>query len=149
MAARVAQHWLMLTVLCLAFGLAGWLLAFYQASPVIWVLIELMVSYLAWVGTGAIALASVGAIAMVWIATLLTPQPEPLIGISLTPAQTWALGLILSLTLALSLVFGLAFSTRYLNLANFPPKQTFQILIVLANIGLVGGTLINIALSKG
>lgn len=145
MTARSTLPWSRLVGLSLGFGLAGWLLTFYQATPVIWMLTELMVSYLAWVGTGAIALSSVGAIAMIWIATLLTPQPDPLADISLTPAQTWALSLICSLTLALSLIFGLANTVQQFTLAGWGRRLTWTVLIVLANLGLLGGILIKVA----
>lgn len=135
-------------MLFLGHGLAGWLLNAYSASVGIWLLTEAIVLYLAWSGTGAIALSSVGVMGIISAATLFTPCPSGMLSIEmhLTAAQGWAVALVLSWLLAMGLVFKLAFAKQQLNAVGLSRAQAFWLLVIITNVGLRLGQLIEIKL---
>jgi hypothetical protein len=128
-----------LTVIFLQCVVIGYLLVSYQATLVIWLLIEVMILHLAWAGTGAIASSVVGALGIVWSATLSTPIPEDLVwpGVPLDPAQIWAGKLLLNWLLANSLIFMLGFMTRFLRSSGQTRNQTFCLVMTITNLGLL------------
>lgn len=136
--------WLTLAGLFSSYGLAGWLLSFYHATPVVWLGSELLILYLTWVGTGAIALAIVGSMGLIGAGVLSSELPDHLVGIPLplNQAQVWALMLILSWVWALFVIWKLAFTVRYLRLMGWRRSQVFLIVFLIVNLGLkLGQTL--------
>lgn len=140
--------WLTLVRLFSIYGLAGWLLSFYHATPAIWLGIEFLILYLAWVGTGAIALAIVGSMGIIGAGVLTSEVPDHLAGVSLplNQAQVWALMLILSWVWALFVIWKLAFAVRYLRLMGWQRSQVFFIVFLIVNLGLKLGQALELRL---
>ncbi len=140
---RLKNSWIELCVLLGGYGLMGWLIAANGASTRVWFMLEAMTLYLAWSGTGAIAIAIVVATSIAWIETIAIACPEGMwwIGIPLTGAQVWAAALALSWFLAIALIYRLAFTSRNLNDTGLSKSQTFWLLVLVANVGLRIGQL--------
>ncbi|MBW4691560.1 MAG: hypothetical protein KME27_07295 [Lyngbya sp. HA4199-MV5] len=129
---------LRLLTLFLGCGAVGWLLMRYQASLVVWLLTEALMLYLAWAGTGAIALSVVGALGLIWSATLFHGKAEFLVwlGLPFTPAQHWATELILNWLLATVLIFNLAFTSQWLQIQGYRRTKAFYLLAIVTSFGL-------------
>jgi hypothetical protein len=147
---RMKSALIRLLILLLGYGLAGWLLSLYNASLGIWLVAEAMILYLAWAGTGAIALSVVGVFGMMAAATILIPFPTGMLSLKLhllelhlTAAQGWAITLGTTGLLATMLVFKLGFANQQLNFEGFSRTQTFWLLILVTNLGLKLGLEMN------
>lgn len=127
-----------LLTLFLGCGVVGWLLISYRASLAAWLLTEAVMLYLAWAGTGAIALSVVGALSILWSATLFHHEAEFLVwfGLPFTPAQHWATELLLNWLLAMILIFKIAFTNQLLRTSGRHRAKTFCLLAIVTNLGL-------------
>jgi hypothetical protein len=117
--------------------MAGWVLISYNASFAIWVIIEAIVLYLAWAGVGAIAGSIVCGLGVLWIATLFHREAVFLVGgnTSLSPAQDWAIELLLNWLLTTVLTFKLAFTQQFLRSNGWNRTKTVCLLAIVANLG--------------
>lgn len=126
---------LMLFLGCVA---VGWLLIRYQASLAVWLITEALMLYLAWAGTGAIALSIVGVLGLLWSATLLHSKAKFLVwlGLPFTSAQHWAAELLLNWLLATVLIFNIAFANEWLQASGWRKIRTFYLLAIVTSLGL-------------
>lgn len=134
------------------FSLAGGLLTFQQVSPAIWLIVEGIVVYLVWAGTGAIALSAVGITAIMWALMLMrfNSTEDLWVGnVMFNPAQVWALVLILGWLLALVLTFRLAFVSQNLSSVGVSKITVLCVLVLTVNLGLKLGHLIEIKIASG
>jgi len=137
-----------LLVLFLGSGAMGWLLISYKASLVVWLLTEAVMLYLAWAGTGAIALSVVSTLGILWSATLFHREAEFLVWFDLpfTPAQHWATELLLNWLLAMVLIFKIAFANQWLCTNGWNRAKTFCLLAIVTSFGLSLVQLVNMLL---
>lgn len=127
-----------LLLLFLGSELVGWLLISYRAPLAVWLVTEAMMLYLAWAGMGAIALSTVGALGLVWSATLFHRKAEFLtwFGLPFTPAQDWATELLLNWLLAMVLIFRIAFTYQWLEARGWNREKVFCLLAIVTSLGL-------------
>jgi hypothetical protein len=118
-------------------GLAGWVLFSYKASFAVWVITEAIILYLAWAGVAAIAASIVCVLGLLWSATLFRREAVFSIwsGTTFTPAQDWALELLLNGLLAMVLTFQLAFAHRFFCAKGWTRAKTFCLLAIVTNLG--------------
>ncbi|XGV96887.1 MAG: hypothetical protein ACAF41_29705 [Leptolyngbya sp. BL-A-14] len=129
---------LRLLLLFLGSGMVGWLLISYRAPLAVWFITEAMMLYLAWAGMGAIALSIVGALVLVWSATLFHREAEFLtwFGLPFTSAQNWATELLLNWLLAMVLIFRIAFTCQWLEARGWNRANAFCLLAIVTSLGL-------------
>jgi hypothetical protein len=134
-------NWIKLLILFLGYGVAGWLLSAYHASWLIWLVVEAMIVHLAWSGTGAIALATFGIAGIIWSATLAKAwfRVVPWVGV-----PVWAIAIGFSWLLGMALALNLAFIAQNLAFSGFKKAQIFCLLILITNLGLRVGQLLQI-----
>lgn len=127
-----------LLTLFLGYGVLGWVLMSYSASLAVWLLTEAMMLYLAWSGTGAIALSVVGTLGILWSATLFHHEAELLVwlGLPFTPAQYWATELLLNWLLAMTLIFKIAFANQWFRTSGWHRAKTFCLLAIVTSLSL-------------
>lgn len=127
-----------LLTLFLGCGAVGWLLTCYQASLAVWFMTEALMLYLAWAGTGAIALSIVGGLGLLWSATLFHPRAEFLVWLALplTPAQHWAAELLLSWLFTTGLIFKIAFTNQWLQASGWRRARAFYLIAIVTSLGL-------------
>lgn len=123
------------------FALLGWMLVQYQAPVVVWGLVEVMLLYLAWTGTGAIALATLMVLGIIasFLIVRSVKQSTMWLFISLrniNDAQRGAAQLLLNWLLATGITFHLAFTTEFLRTTPLNRVQAFWLLAIAANLGL-------------
>ena len=126
----------LLTLFC-GCGLVSWVLFSYKASFALWVFTETITLYLAWAGMGAIAASIVCVLGLLWSATLFHREAvfSLWLGTTLTPAQAWALELLLTGLLAMVLPFQLAFVHQFLCAKGWTRAKTFCWLAIVTNLG--------------
>ena len=126
----------LLTLFC-GGGLASWVLFSYKAPFAIWVFTEAIMLYLAWAGTGAIAASIVCVLGLLWSATLFHRKAvfSLWLATALTPAQDWALELLLNGLLAMVLTFQLAFAHQFFRVKGWTRAKTFCLLAIVTNLG--------------
>jgi hypothetical protein len=92
---RTIQEWMGIGGYLVLLGLTaltvGTTLDIYQASPLIWFITLAMTLHLVWNGTGAIAVAIVWVISLIWIAVLVTATPY---GAPVKTGSQWAIALV-------------------------------------------------------
>ncbi|MBW4474112.1 MAG: hypothetical protein KME45_27615 [Stenomitos rutilans HA7619-LM2] len=127
-----------LLTLFLGCGAVGWLLVCYQASRAVWFLTEALLLYLTWAGTGAIALSVVGVLGLVWSATLFHGKAEFLVwlGLPFTPAQHWAVELLLNWLFAMVLIVKIALTNQWLQTKGWRRTKAFYLLAIVTSLGL-------------
>jgi hypothetical protein len=127
-----------ITAIILGCFMVGCLLVRYKATLAIWLVTEIMILHLAWVGTGAITLAVVGTLGILWSATLATPITEDLAWpvVHLDPAQAWAIQLLITWALANGVIFILGLTAQFFHTIGSSRIQTFYLMVILPNLGL-------------
>lgn len=133
------------------FCLAGGVLSAHCGSLLTWVIIEILVIYLAWATTGAIVLSLAVSTGIVWAEMFSTQISEKLwFGNGhLTSAQLWAIDLLVSWGLSVMLCFQLAFAAQRLTERGSSRSQTVLFLLLVANLGLSFGKLIHLWFVNG
>jgi hypothetical protein len=116
----------------------GVVLDVYNASSLIWVVTLAITLHLAWAGTGAIALAMVWILIVLWIAVLIYATPK---GTQLRPSP-WAVSLMRLWVQGTLYSVLLGFASRFLERWQLSRTQVFFTLLILTWSALGLGTLI-------
>ncbi len=137
--------------LLIVFGgcaLLGWMLVQYKAPVVVWGVVEVMMLYLAWTGTGAIALSTLMVLGIVASFLIFGSMKRSAMWlfVPLNNAQRGASQLLLNWLLATGITFHLAFTTEFLRTTELRMSelrttsisrvQAFWLLAIATNLGL-------------
>jgi hypothetical protein len=120
-----------------AFGI-GIVLDTYNASSVIWLITLAITAHLAWTGTGAIALAIVWVLILIWVAVMIYATPKQ---VQLDP-PAWAISLLKLWVQGVLYAVLSGFAPRLLAGWGLKQTQVFLILLILAWSALGTGALI-------
>ncbi|MEE3716415.1 hypothetical protein V2H45_06635 [Tumidithrix elongata RA019] len=131
--------WFHLAFLVLGYTAAGWILADYNASWIVWLGTIAVALHLSKAGTAAIAVATTWIVLLVGIGALTWSYPKhfPIGG-----AKAVAWSLILVWIYALLMVLLLAFANRPIQAIGLTKKQGFYCLVILTWTSLLLGWLV-------
>ena len=125
-----------------AYTSVGWVLAAYAAPGLMWIWTSVLIVYVAWAGSGAIAIAMLWVVSVVGIAAYTSATPL----LMNWKGPTWAISLVGVWIFAIGVVLMLAFAQQALQSLNWPQKWTFHRLVVITWIGLSVGRFLYLGL---
>ena len=127
--------WVYLLALLTAYMAVGWILAAYAAPLIVWIWTILLIAYVAWANTGAIAGAMLWVVSVVWIAAYTNATPL----LMNWKGPTWAISLVGVWIFAIGVVLILAFARPAVQALGWSHKGTFHRLLLLTGAGLFIG----------
>lgn len=130
--------WGYLFGLLMAYVAVGWILAAYAAPLPMWMWTLLLITYVAWADTGAIAGAMLWVVSVVWIAAYTTATPL----LMNWKGPTWAISLVGVWIFAIGVVLLLAFARSAIQALGWSRIKTFYRLLMLTGTGLIIGRLL-------
>jgi len=137
--------WGYLLGVLVTFITVGWVLSAYAAPTPMWVWTLMLIVYIAWAGSGAIAVAMLWVVSVVWIAAYVSATPT----LMNWRGSSWALSLVGVWIFAMGVVLILAFARPALQTLNWPQKWIFYRLIVITWAGLMVGRFLYLELLPG
>lgn len=130
--------WGYLFGLLMAYITVGWVLAAYAAPSLMWIWTYLLIAYVAWAGTGAIAVAMLWVVSVIWIAAYTSATPI----LMNWQGPSWAFSLVGAWIFAIGVVLLLAFARPALQTLGWHRQGTFYRLMMIASAGLILGHLL-------
>lgn len=127
--------WGYLLGLLVAYTSVGWVLAAYVAPPLMWIWTVFLIAYIAWAGTGAIAVAMLWVVSVVWIAAYTTATPL----FMNWKGPTWAISLVGVWIFAIGVVLMLAFARPAVQALGWSRRGTCYRLLMITGAGLIIG----------
>ncbi|WP_299409405.1 hypothetical protein [Acaryochloris sp. IP29b_bin.148] len=112
-----------------AYIAVGWVLSAYAAPALMWIWTLGLILYIAWAGSGGIAVAMLWVVSVVWIAAYTFATPL----LMTWKGPTWAISLVGVWIFAIAVVLLLAFAQQAL---HWPRKFAFTRLVVITYMGL-------------
>ncbi|WP_299488076.1 hypothetical protein [Acaryochloris sp. IP29b_bin.137] len=124
--------------LLMTYMAVGWVLAAYAAPLLMWVWAFLLIAYVAWAGTGAIAVAMLWVVSVVWIAAYTSATPL----LMNWKGPTWAISLVGVWIFAIGAVLMLAFAQMAIRTLGWPRPGIFYRLLMITGAGMLMGRLL-------
>ncbi len=113
----------------------GWILAAYDAPILMWIWTMILIVYIAWANLGAITVAMLWVVSIVWIAAYTSATPL----LMDWKGPTWAISIVGVWIFAIVVVLMLAFSQQALQPLSWSRRWTFYRLVIVTELGLIIG----------